>query len=224
MKKIKDNPKLNTGCVKLYLDDIISIVESIQEVNKDGKLEIKVGGYQFSSLANLSELKQKEHDEISITYEILVLPYARMSFWVDKKNAHFSYYQSEDSLVFKGVYSNIEKIVLARRRKWEWVETFFYIAMSLGTPASIFLLTGQVNSNPLITNLGFGIAAVMLVALAMFLFTIPVRKSRIILVEKIEHNTFWKRNKDAILISSISSVISFLLGVLGTLFVQSLGK
>jgi hypothetical protein len=45
MKKIQDKPEVVTGCVKLYLDDISSIVESIQEIAKDGKLEITVGGY-----------------------------------------------------------------------------------------------------------------------------------------------------------------------------------
>ena len=223
MKKVKDDPKLDTGCVKLYLDDISSVVESMQEVNKDGELEIKVGGYEFSNVASLSELKQKEHDEISITYKISS-PYARMSFGVSKKNTHFWYHQSGDTLSFIGAYSNIEKIILARRRKWEWVETFFYVAMSLGTTVSVLLLQGQVNNNPLMTNIGFGIAAVMLVSLAMFLFTIPVRKSKIVLVEKIEHSTFWKRNEDTLLISSISSAISFLLGVFGTLLVQWLGK
>lgn len=212
MKKVKDNPELDTGCVKLYLDDISAIVESMQAINKDGKLEITVGGYQFSSVESLSELKQKEHKEISITYE-MSSPYGRMRFWVGKKSAHLSYYQSDDSLAFRGAFSNIEKIVVARRRKWDSIEKFYYVAMSLGTTVSILLLQGRVNKNPTMTNIGFGIAAVMLVALAMFLFTIPVRVSQIILVGKIEHNTFWKRNKDTILISSISSFISFLLAL-----------
>jgi hypothetical protein len=223
MKKVKDDPKLDTGCVKLYLDDISSIVESMQEINKDGKVEITVGGYQFPNIESLSELKQKEHKEISISYETKS-PYARISFWVTKKNTHLSYYQSDNSLAFKGAFANIEKIILKSRRKWDWVELFFYLSMSLGTSVSLLLLQGKVDKNPTMTNIGFGIAGIMLISLAMYLFTIPIRVSQIILVEKIEHNTFWKRNKDTILISSISSVVSFLLGVLGTLFVQSLGK
>lgn len=224
MKKIKDDLKLNTGCVKLYLDDILSIVESMQEINKDGELEIKVGGYQFSNLESISGLKQKEHQEIDIIYKMSSPYYSRISLWVTKNSAHLSYSPSDDILAFKGAFSNIERIILANRRKWDWVDRFFYVSASIGTGASIFLLQGQVNKNPAMTYIGFGLAFIMLTAFAMYLFTIPVRVSKIVLVEKIEHSTFWKRNKDTLLISSISGIVSLLLGILGTLFVQSLGK
>lgn len=225
MKKIQENPELNTGCVKLYLDDIVSVVDSMQEIKskEEGKLRIIVGGYEFSSVDELSELKQKEHQEIRIKYETSS-PYSSFSLSVSKKSTHLSYYSSNDSAMFRGVFSNIERIINARRLKWEWVETFLSFTASFGILISIILLQGQVNNNPTMTNIGFGLAIVMLTAFAMFLFTIPVRVSKIILVEKIEHNTFWKRNKDTILISSISGIVSFLLGILGTLFVQSLGK
>lgn len=224
MKKIKDDLKLNTGCVKLYLDDILSIVEAMQEINKNGELEIKVGGYQFSSLESISNLKQKEHQEIDITYRMSSPQYSRISLWIGKNSSHLSYSPSEDILAFRGAFSNIERIILAKRRRWDWVDRFFYVTASLGTGMSIFLLQGQVSNSPTMTNIGFGLAIIILTAFAMFLFTIPVRVSKIILVEKIEHSTFWKRNKDTLLISSISGIVSFLLGILGTLFVQSLGK
>jgi hypothetical protein len=220
MKKVRENPKLNTGCVRLYMDDIVSIVESMQEISEKGELKITVGGYEFPSLEKLVDLKQKEHQEIEIEYKT-DSPYSRYSLSISKKNSYLSYYSPEDSAIFKGVFLDIERLINSRRLKWGWVETFFYTTASFGTLISILLLQGQVNNEPIITNIGFALGVIMLIAFALFLFTIPVRVSKIILVEKIEHNTFWKRNKD---ISSISSVVSFLLGILGTLFVQSLGK
>ena len=168
-------------------------------------------------------MTQKEHDGIKISYQIQS-SFLFITFSVGKTYTRLGSFPTSDSLALRGAFSNIERLVQARRRKWDWVETLFYLAMSLGTTVSILFLQAQVNKNPILTYIGFGIAAVMLIALALFLFTIPVRKSKIILVEKSEHSTFWKRNQDTILISSISSLISFLLGILGTLFVQSLVK
>jgi hypothetical protein len=171
----------------------------------------------------LADIKQKEHGGIKISYQIPDA-FLLITFSVSKTLTHLFSFPTSDTLALRGAFSKIERLVQARRRKWDWVETPFYIAMSLGTTVSFLLLQAQVTKNPILTNIGFGIAAIMLFALALFLFTIPARKSKIILVEKSEHSTFWKRNQDTILISSISSVISFLLGILGTLFVQSLGK
>lgn len=223
MKKIKENPELDTGSVKLYLDDILSIVESMQEVEANGELEITVGGYQFSSTDELAELNQKEHQSICIVYKTSTL-YSTARFLVSKKYAHLSYSSIEDSLALRGAFANIERIILTHRRKWDWVFWFFYGAMCFGMSVSIFLLLGKVNQSPVMTYIGFGIAAVMLIALAMFLFTIPVRASKIILADKIEHDTFWKQNKDTVIVTAISSTISFILGVLGTLLVQVLSK
>jgi hypothetical protein len=219
MEKVKESPELRTGCVKLYLDDISSIVESMQAINENGKLKITVGGYQFSSIEDLSEIKQKEHNEIDIMYE-MSSPYGSMTFRAYKKHTHLEYYQSDNSLAFRGAFSNIEKIVIARRRKWGWVEKFFWGATSLGLPVAILIMLGQVNNNPTITTIGILFSGIMLVAFVMFLVTIPVRVSKIILVEKIEHSTFWKRNKDKIWIAFISSLMT----LAGTLFIQSLGK
>ena len=223
MKKIQENPKLDTGYVKLYLGDILSIVDAMQEVNRDGELKITVGGYEFSDVDNVSELKQKEYQSMDIEYKI-TSPYSMFRFWVRKNSTHLSYYSSDASLALRGAFSNIERIILAGRRKLEWIEKFFYLAMSFGITASILLLQGQINQNPLLTNIGYSIAGVMLAALAMYLFTIPIRASKIILVDNVDHDTFWKRNKDTVIISAISGIISLLLGILGTLFVQSLGK
>ncbi|HEY3312152.1 MAG TPA: hypothetical protein VGK00_10985 [Anaerolineales bacterium] len=223
MKKIRENPSFFTGYVKLYLDDIISIIDSMQEINKGGELKITVGGYEFSSIDKISELKQKEHKSIGIEIRTST-PYSRFSLSVTKKNTFLSCSPNDDFLAYQGAFSNIKRIILARRRKWEWVEMFFYVSTSVGASISIITLIGMLNNLPLIVYIGYGIFGLIFIASLLYLFTIPVRVSKIILIDKIDEDTFWKRNKDKILISAISSILSFLLGILGTLFVQSISK
>jgi len=223
MKKIKETPKLDTGAVKIYLDDIRSIVEFLREMNPDGILEINIGGYQFTNIDELSELKQKEYQILSLSYKVSS-PYTNFDFWVSKSHTNLSYYCSEDSLVVRGTFANIEKFVLSRRRKWQWVDTFFYPTLGFSIPSVIFILEGVTFQEPILTFFGYALFAVTLFALVLFLFTISHRKSQVILVDKADYSSFWSRNKEKILIASISSAITFLLGVLGTLFAQSLNK
>lgn len=211
MKKVDEFPQLDTGSVKLYLDDISSIVETIQKTSKDGKIYITVGGYQLSSMDEISKLDKKEYDSIEIECHTFS-PYQRFRFWVNKGGVHLTYYASDNSLVLKGAFSSIEQIILAHRRKWDWVEPFFYrfssIAGALLLPCSILFF---VTHNLVVMSIDIGGIILYSIIILMYLLTKPVRVSKIVLVSPIPHDTFWKRNKDAILVNAITGVIGLVI-------------
>jgi len=223
MEKVREIPKFADGPLKLYLDDIMEIISLMREVDEKGELEIVVGDYRLSDLQEIKNIKPKEHKELVIRFNVSE-PYATLSLRISEKYSTFEYFSAEDSLALQGVFSQIEKILLSARRQWRWVEQIFSVATGVLITAPIFILEGEVFNGSFLTAMGVVMTLVWLFAAFLFILTKPVRKSKIILVNKAEHTTFWKRNKDAIILTTFSSLLSFILGILATLLLQQFGK
>ena len=202
------------------MDDIRSIVDAAQDIGKDGKLKISIGGYEFSSIEELSQLKQKEHDSIQMSYQTSS-PYSSFEVSVRNRYSSVSFYpSSENRLIAKGAFASVEKLILSKRRKWQWVDTFFYASTGLLTGVSLLLLQGKVYKDLFATYLGLGIGIIWILGLILFVSTAPLRKSKIVIVDKADHSSFWNRNKDQILITVISSIVTFILGVISGYFLK----
>jgi hypothetical protein len=182
-------------------------------------MKIGVGDYECSTLSDLEQARQKDFNSIDITYRTSS-PYTRVTFRAWKKYAYLEC--SDDTPLSQGIFSKIEHLLLARRRNWQWVETLFLISMGLGAVSSLFIIMGRVYETPALTIVGFAIVTLWLSSLLLYLATFPVRKSEITLAEEDERQTFWMRNRDTIIVAIISSIVSLLFGIIGTIIIQGL--
>jgi len=51
---------------------------------------------------------------------------------------------------------------------------------------------------------------------------IDERKTKVILLRKNQQETFWKRNKDKLMVAIITGIITTTLGIVDTLIIQSI--
>jgi len=221
MKKIKEKPSYSAGPCKLYLDDILEIVDAMRELDceDDAKLEIVVGGYELTETSEFQNMKQKEHNEIEISYKNSN-PFSMIILTVRESYTLLSCSEVENSLALRGAFSIVEKIISTHIQKWKWVEKVTIFNFIPGLLGIIFVIYGFLLDLPAFTYFGIANSLLVIVIFLLYVFTIPVRKSKVVLVEKDMRDTFWNRNKDSL----IKSFILFGLGVISTIAIQILIK
>jgi len=219
MKKIVEQPRLETGPIKLYLNDILAIVEVFNELDEEGYLGITIGGYLLSNVNELSQLKPKEYQEIEIEF-MTNAPHSSIKLTVRDTSTRLTCYSEDGALALRGVFAKAEKIILACKRKGQTIKNYSwvaYIPMILIIP---FVILWIIFHEPILSYIFYSILIGGLIISLLGVFTLLFIKSRIILIDRIEQGTFWKRNKDKIYLMIISSTITFILGILSVLVIQ----
>jgi len=223
MRKIESIPSRRYGPVKLYLDDIASIIDAFQQLSADSNVTITIGGYECSGIEEVASLKQKEHDRLEIEM-CTPSPGYKMNINVEKDSSRLLFLRYHDLLRANGLLSEVERIIKSRVRKWKRVEPFFNTVAPLGTSTAFFIAMGQINQQSLLVLIGLFFAALIAIGALLMLATGPMRSSKVILSYQSDESTYWMRNKDKIITTLISSSITFILGIIATLIVQSIGK
>ena len=126
--------------------------------------------------------------------------------------------------MYLGAFGKIEKLLNSCRRKWQWVVTLYYLVLGLGITLSLFNIIDKLFEEPISTYIAIGNSLIMLIAIFFYFSTIQTRKNKIILEYRTNHNTFWKRNKDKLIVGFFSSIITFFLTIIGALIIQSIRK
>jgi hypothetical protein len=124
VEKIIKNPDLSFGPIRLYLDDIIGIVELFKKIGENTTVEITLGNYKYSNIDELKKLKGKKYQEIECkTY----FPHLSISLKVSKYLRKLSCYSSEESMLLRGVYAEAEGIIKTHQRKLQWTRSLFTV-------------------------------------------------------------------------------------------------
>jgi hypothetical protein len=126
VEKIIKNPDLSFGPIRLYLDDIIEIVELFKKIGENATVEITLGDYKYSNIDELKKTKGKKYQEIEIeckTYS----PHLSISLKVSKYLRKLSCYSSEESMLLRGVFAEAEGIIKTHQRKLQWIRLLFTV-------------------------------------------------------------------------------------------------
>jgi hypothetical protein len=225
MKKKSESLSRELGPVKIYGNDIEGIVGILKKSYDDSddrkpELTITIGNYELSSIEELSEIKKgKQLREMEIELE-LSRPYVRTQLHIREESVRL--YCSNDSAIYLGIFTEIENLLLLRRRKWDWISHVTWFLAASATSATIFVIFGQINNSPFLSYIGYSIIGLFLIFGLLSFFTRSIRKSEIILANRYEQTTFWERNRDKLLVGLIIGLISFVLGIVGTILAQSI--
>jgi len=184
--------------IKIYLDEIQDIVEFLYgEVGKD-KVMIETENYRIEDPGDFKTIDEEQLDSLIIStanpYSIEV----RLTSYRATINAH-------DDTKSLGISSKIESILMRGKR----------------SVANIFKK---------LRDSVYGVVAPLLLISIYCLISIPIffvgikRYSIIILKNRKEIPTFWKRNKDQISMIIFTGLVTFFFGVLTTILAFRLNK
>jgi hypothetical protein len=223
MKKRKKSLRKGLGQVILHLDDIekiISVFKKIPKIDHDQsnstipELIITAGDYEIDDPSELRNLSEKHIDRINFEYSD-----KEHYFKIDiNKNLGADVYSSKDTLLDRGVFNQLVKILESQRIKITIIkDTISKLAMFLLLPYFIILLIAISTGDRYIYLVSFTILAVSLILMGVYIGS-TFYKSRITLEYEQIQQSFWARNSDKIWLS----VISIIIGGLMTLLIQFL--
>lgn len=205
--------------VVLYLDDLERILEVLKGASE--AVEISTLEYELGSLDEITNIQKETLSSLSIAIRN---PYLSLEF----KPYEISLFISEDTPISRGLFEKIKQLLHNRRRKlswlitndWVWVLAPYLIALPLGW----FVVQGILSNNMHDVLLGCALAVPGTV-LYWWTWQVSSNKYSIIhLRRRTELPSFWKRNKDEILIAAISAIVGSIVGSLITLAVTKLSK
>lgn len=185
---------------KLYLDDIEKIVETMLQISD--KVEISNEEYSFESLDELKELKQEALRNLEITASHP----SRISIHFKKDSIYL--HASDDAPASRGILEKIKEIVAQRSRRLVWLlNSNFLSGGFFALSMIVFIFYGVIDGN------GYCfLAGIIGVIIGWFWSWRSIRSqhfnySVIILKHRIDAPSFFKRNRDKIIIAIIASVI-----------------
>jgi len=191
--------------VKLYLDDVEEIVKILKEISNE--IEIKTEEYAFSDVSELTKTYAEDFTNLEIGSRN---PYINIAF----RRYRLSVYASEQTLAILGAIQKIKDLL--RKRKRSWILRRYYLVILIDTTLTLILargVTSWFSVAPLPIDLLNGIVVVLNFSLIWKSYKIP--HSLIIPQRRLERISFWKRNRDQILVGIICAI-------LGGLFVSLL--
>jgi len=206
MKKLKKWIIKELPPVKLYLDDLDSIYEILRQKVKN--IDIKTEDYVVEDVKQLKNLGTEKLHHLSIECSDPNIDIQFYPGWVK-----IQFY--EDSTYNRGILSEIEDIINKRR----------VLLGSFLTSNWAFFLNGGLFSGSLIglwempqTYMWLFLALLLISILSLiFLWKFRITSySTIMLLERKEETSFWKRNKDEVFIAIISAIA----GSLVTIFIM----
>jgi len=207
MKKIQKPLSKELPPVKIYLDDLKQIYEILKEKVKS--IEITTEDYEVDDINQLKNLDSKKLNYLSMECSD---PHITIEF--DSSSA--SIYFAEDSTYNRGILSEIEEILTKRRvflgrflaSNWAFGLNGMFVGFFF------FAMVSIIRSNFMSAGWLF-LALLLLFCILMVLqFRFALRGySTIVLSERRELVSFWKRNSDQILVAIIAAIIGSLITV-----------
>jgi hypothetical protein len=203
MKRIKKPISKELPPVKLYLDDLKHIYEILKERVKS--IEITTEDYEVEDINQLKNLEIKKLHRLSIECSN---PYITIEFHPSSASIYFA----EDSTYNRGILSEIEDIISKRK---------VFLGRFLTSFWANFLIGGLIGGSFIgmlvmpKTYAWLFLALELIFILSMiFLWRFAFRSySTIILLERKEESSFWKRNRDQIFIVIIGAIAGSLVTI-----------
>jgi len=226
MKKRVRSIHHDFGPVRLYLNDVRSVLNAMEELPNGPEIEIQTAEYTVSSIKELRELALGELEYLKLSCSAPDSPESygerNVSLVIDSRSARL--YGSDNGVVVRGVVSSIKQLVTPLRCKWRWVDEFAYFTTLLASAVGLLILGGMALHVPVLVYVGYGLIGLMVVGVVLRLVTRSQRESIVILAEEHELPSFWQRNRDQILLILISGGVGLVVGIISTLVVQKIAS
>jgi len=196
--------------VKLYLDDVEEIVDSFKEIS--GKVMISTDEYSVDAVSELSEIHHIK--ELTIWSGLPYLGLMVTRHYVSLRSLGSS------STQMRGVASKISDILKSRTRLYplsllSTASPYLGVVWGLLLPLGLISIAEGVRNKQLwLFSLGSAATVLGMVMAYLGIFGLG---SRIISKKRSAEESFWERNKDTVVVSTIMLFLGALLTFLGQL-------
>jgi hypothetical protein len=212
MRRVPDNLEISLPPVRLYLDDLEHILHRLSD---DMEAQIEHRGFTYDSLEELKDhIKRDTISELRMSAEHSEPPYGYLSVYVAGDGVRVSAGHTAAERA-----SSITEFLRPRVPWYSWrpignwwygIQGVFAMLLGLATFVAIDLLVPL----PTALRLLLAVIASLLVGSLAFTNRVWFVGSRILLYPSVSHVGFWERNREKILVSITSSVLSGLVGFL----------
>lgn len=204
MKKIEKPIYKKLPPLVLYLNDIQELYKFLKEIT-DEQVVIETNGYRLNSPDELSGIEKDKTNSFTIKYEESFFKddYSRVEICLEQN--HGSIYVNREDIKAQGIAANIEKILLPHKKSNvpHIVSNVLFICSLV-----IFILSLKYpNSNTSIVLIGI-VSFIGIACLALLGHLHSYRwYNTVFFKSRKEAPSFWKRNKDQIIVGIVTGVI-----------------
>jgi len=203
MKKVKYGYIEDFKPVVLYLDDLEKILEILKELSD--KIRISTDEYELDSLDELHKIGQETLNTLIIEVGGSKGSFPDISLNFRPSDISFHVYQ--DTLPIRGVLEKTKEFLNGRKRKLYFLATlFFWFSFGAIGYSICFLLDGPFTFNRAL--IGFAIIFLGLICIWWNHQVTNKKWSVIHLKRRVDLPSFWKRNKDRIIIAIITIIFT----------------
>ena len=211
MKKLLKSHSERLDPVKLYLDDIERILDIIRETCPETTME--TDEYAVGEVAQLESLGRDSINTLDIECS---RPYITLQF----RPYVTSLYIGQDTAEARGVFEKVKTVLVANRRRPQWLISNLWFATWLGVP-SLLLFFAALERRSVAAGAAAILGFVLAGAGTWWAYELAIhRHSVVVLRRRSQGASFWKRNRDRIITGIILSVIDLAAGSMFTLLIQ----
>lgn len=194
MKQVSQSKSIDLPPTELYLEDINELFQVIQGVAKDVRIEVP--GYELETPDELGALAQKLPEKVLHELRIMASePYLTLDFYPHSSRL----YISDQTLELLGVQTKISELISRRKQALWWAMNPWMVPV-LG-PMAIYV-GAQFNKWVL------GAVSVIVTAVYWWMYRRLFRRYTIIFLKsRKEHDSFWERNQDKIILAVLSALL-----------------
>jgi hypothetical protein len=224
--------RINFGIVRVYLDDIQEIFSILKELTQD--VRIQADDFVATEPQDLLDISSKTIDELTI-----VATQPSVTVTLSGKTATLE--ATDADMTTLGAVKRIEEGMRHRRRPlkkllWNNEQPPALVGLTLvlniaALVLAVLALTDPAPANPPPPDattiskewvIGVWVAAVLATVFSVML----TARRQAIVIPRLQKDAppFWERNRDEIAINAVFTVIGGVLGIVGTLLIQSLGN
>ncbi len=219
MEKIKNPIHKKLPPLVLYLDDIQELCEFLKVIAKRPVI-IETCNYKLNTLEELSKLKEEKTNSITFKCDE---PFFSIELHKSGGFIFISKTKIED-VEAEGIVASIEKILLPHRKSFVFstVSNSYLGSLLLGASTTQLVIGKIGKSNNLILYL-FALALFIISVFWTILgFRLSIKRYNTVFLKlRKESASFWKRNKDQIIVGVVTAVITAIVSSFVTVLITA---
>jgi len=203
MKKKKERIYKKLPPSKLYISDVKKIVDILNQLSD--RIKIETEEFELESVDELNDLE----DEYLYNFGISCYdPYIKIEM-----RRHGIDIFAEGDLETKGAVTKILEIFSKRKRLTRIFESNWYFVIQIIVPVIVGVLASIFIPKPYSIYVFISLLSIFLVS-SLILGYYSVKKYTIIVLKAKKEDSFWKRNKDLVIISLVCTTAGTLLAMI----------
>jgi len=195
MEKISDSISKDLPPLRLHLDELREVYEVLSKYSKEAAT-IETCGYRISNLDELGKLPVEQTNELYINSRN---PYLQIRL----TQTHGKIYVGDGNIESEGLASRIEKILLQGKILYPALPKSNWISFLLGLPCGL----GIILENKILVIVGGIIILVNIIWGLLHFSFVTKRYNTIVFKLRKETPSFWKRNKDELVMLIVGTII-----------------